>query len=317
MKSHTSPVLVCAAALAAVLIAARVSAVQPKPAPVSDEWLLEKGISSDGADGTKAILWLDEATKARGTATGSRSASTGTAEALIFHQPNDSGFGYFEKSYTDGPLWYCRMGFGNGWAPGDSISSYELRIFHSTSDDIGFGDADYAVELWDGDPMSLTETVCTTGGVSAPIPGTQGIIADVPYGTVVHARVELPAKVVYDCDRVWGVMTSLNGCRAAWRISGRDGNTFNAAPVIGFGNGRGLLTGCESSIFGGACPTDTGYAAGFCCGSQGTCSGSGDPCGFAWDDCPAGETCDGAEACDHSAVDANGNFLDTCSSGAV
>ncbi|MCH7592046.1 MAG: hypothetical protein IH989_04600, partial [Planctomycetes bacterium] len=317
MKSHTSPVLLCTAALAAVLIAARVSATPPKPAPVSDEWLLKKGMQQEGPLGP-AILWLDEATQARGAATGSRSASAGTAEALIFHQPNDSGFGYFEKSYTDGPWWYCRMGFGNGWAPGDSISSYELRIFHSTSDDIGFGDADYAVELWDGDPLSLTETLCATAGVSAPIPGTQGIIADVPYGTVVQARVELPAKVAYDCDRVWMVMTSLNGCRAAWRISGGDFDRFNMAPAIGFGNGRGLVTGCESSTLGGVCPTTTGYAAGFCCGSQGTCSGSGAACGFAWDDCPAGETCDGAEACDHSVLNEAGNdYLDPCSSGAV
>ena len=269
-------------------------------------------LSSDGADSTKAIIWLDEATRARGS-----TASGGTAEALIFHQPHDSGFGFFEKSYTDGPLWYCRMIFGNGFVPGGSITAYELRIFHSSSDDVNFGPADYGVELWDGDPLSETETVCATGGVSAPIPGTQGIIAGVPYNTTVQGRVELAAKVIYDCDRVWMAMTSLNGCRAAWRISWVFLDcTWCKKPDVGRGNGRGLLTGCESGTFAN-CPTDTGYAAGFCCGSEGTCSGTGDPCGFAWADCPAGETCDGAEDCDHSALDAFGDFLDPCSTGAA
>ncbi len=294
-----------------VFALALTASASPQRIDVPNTWIDKKGMSADGADGAKAIIWLDEAARARGGA-----ASVGSADALIFHQPNDSGFGYFEKSYDDGPLWYCRMGFGNGWVPGDSISSYELRIFHSSSDDIDFGPADYAVELWDGDPLSLTETVCATGGVSAPIPGTQGIIAGVPYATLVTGRVELPAKVVYDCDRVWMVMKSLNGCRAAWRISGDGIGTFNRSPEVGFGNGHGLLTGCESSVFGGACETDTGYDRGFCCGSQGTCSGSGAACGFAWGDCPAGETCDGAEACDHSARDGTGAFVDPCSTGA-
>ena len=74
-----------------------------------------------------AIRWLDEASRTR-----VRIASSGSAEALVFHQPKDGGFGWFMKS--DDTLgfgtWAMRMQFGNGWRPGDSFSAYEATIFH-------------------------------------------------------------------------------------------------------------------------------------------------------------------------------------------
>ncbi len=288
-------VVVCAGL--GVLALTLVASAAPQPTDKSSDWIKAKGAKQEGPLGP-AVIWLDEATRARGGA-----ASGGSAEALIFHQPADSGYGYFEKTYDDGPLWFSRMGFGNGWAPGNFISAYETKIYHSTSDDVNHGPMDLSVALWDGDPLSIMETVCSTGGVPAPVAGTAAIIAGVPYGTVVTARIELAAKVAYDCDRVWMVVQSLNGCRAAVRISGEYlVDTEIVAPEVGFASGIGMLTGCESSTWGGACQTPTGYKAGFCCGSiagPGTCSGSGADCHYV-SDCPAGETCDGREVCDHT-----------------
>ena len=125
-----------------------------------------KHLGAERAGPMAARLIHDNATRARVGA-----ASAGSSEAMIFHQPHDSGFGWFLKSDdTQGLTTYAmRMKTANGFQAGGSISSYEATFFHSTSDDISLGDMDVTMELWDGDPASMMETVCTIGGVSSEI----------------------------------------------------------------------------------------------------------------------------------------------------
>ena len=253
------------AALCFVILsqAVNVSATAAPPRNDAPRHLENFGATQEGPVGVPAMLWLDEASRSRvGAAT-----SFGLAESLIFDQPNDSGFGWFLKSDDTLGLgtWAHRMRFSNGWQPGDSFSSYEARIWHSTSDDPSLGGADFLMELWDGDPMGIMETVCSIGGVPAPIPGTDGIIADVPYGVKIQARVELAEKVTYDCDRAWMVMTMLTGCRATWFLSGTYlDDTFNVPPALGGSNGIWMQYPCEAFS---ECPTPSGRGAGFCCGA--------------------------------------------------
>ena len=220
-----------------------------------------RGAELAGTPGVGVVTIYDNLTIQRGGA-----SAAGSAEALIFDQSNDSGFGWFLKSDTAhlGTTFAHRMIPLNGWAPGDSIASYTATYFHSTSDDVALGNQDLTTELWDGDPASMLETVCTVGGVSAPIPGTVANFS-VPYGAVALLRAELGAKVAYGCDRMWMAMQIDTACRGAWRLSGiADDDTFNAPPNLGASNGIWMVYPCEAFT---ACPTDTGRGSGFCCGS--------------------------------------------------
>ena len=236
------------------------------------------------------VLRVDDATKQRGGA-----ASGGTDEAIIFHQPNDSGLGWFMKSddvfgYS---TWASQSIFANGFGPGDSVSAYEMTFYHSALDDESYGDATVMTELWDGDPFSIMDVICTTAGVSAPIPGTQVTFSGIPYDTVARLRAELPAKVNVGCDRVWIAMTLVDGCHGAWRIAGMNGDMGNVPAQVGEQNGQWLLWACEQF---GDCNTATGYNSGTCCAF-----GPGDP----------------NEGCDHASLDGGGDFRDPCATEAA
>ena len=225
------------------------------------------GAQRDGlpADARREVIVVfDDATVARGTV-----ANTRAVEVKVFDQPNDSGFGWFMKDddvFGYG-TWATQQILGNGFVPGDRVSSYDTLFFHSSFDDPALGDATVMTELWNGDPMSIMDTVCTAAGVSAPIPGTQATFTDIPWSEVVRLQAKLRPEVTIDCDRVWTVMTFLQGCRGTWRLAGMDGGSFNAPPTIGAGNGVWLLWSCEQF---GACNTANGYNAGTCCNSPET-----------------------------------------------
>ena len=288
MQSHNwLSIALCSLVFGQSVCVSAIAAPRRNDAP---KQMKHSGARREGPLGVRPVLILDNATRARG-----RAAAAGMSEALIVDQPHDSGFGWFMKS--DDTLgrgtFAMRMQFANGFAPGDSFTSYEATFFHSTSDDIWLGDMDVSLELWDGDPASIMETTCTVGGVSAPIPGTDSSFS-IPYGAVARLRAELPVKVTYDCELAWLAMQIDTACRGAWRLSGQDGDSFNAPPTVGSSNGIWLAYPCEAFS---ACPTNTGRGVGICCGIRGTCSGSGAECRFEAD-CPDGENCEGLEACD-------------------
>jgi hypothetical protein len=215
-----------------------------------------------GAADVEALLVYDDATRARGGV-----ASDGeSAEAIVFDQCNDSGFGHFMKNDdTFGyGTWSNQMIFGNGFHPGDMITGYEFVVYHSAYGDPGHN-AGFEVELWDGDPMGYMDTLCSVGSTSAPIPGTAASFTDLPYSTLYRLRVDLPDKLVIDCDRVWMTVTMTEGCRAAWRIGGGGDDAWNMPPCVGFSDGYHLLYACEQFT---ACPTVNGYDAGLCCGDE-------------------------------------------------
>ena len=220
--------------------------------------------SKEGAH-LKAVVMYDDATRARGGA-----AVAGSAEATVFLQDNDSGFGWFMKNDdTFGyGTWASEMIFANGFTAGDTVSSYTFRFFHSSFDDelgLGGNAAEISTQLWDGDPFSIMDTGCTAGGISAPIAGTQASFSGIPWATVVDVTAVLVDKVVIDCDRVWGEMTFVLGCRGAWRLSGV-GDAFNTAPSVGAMNAAWLLWACEQFT---ACVTANGLNAGGCCNDGG------------------------------------------------
>ncbi|UCC28787.1 MAG: hypothetical protein JSU86_11355, partial [Phycisphaerales bacterium] len=208
----------------------------------------------------------------------------GSVEAYVFCQPNDSGSGYLLKSSDDTAglgAWANQMIFGNGFEVGGEITGYDLLVYVSYWTE---GPTSFEVQLWDGDPNAVMDTVCSAGGVPAPIPGTAVTFSDLPpaeeYCPPVPGGVEprcvglyrlratLPAPVTIDCDRVWMVTTMTEGCRATWRIAGSGGEAWNEPAAIGWADGFWMLYACEQF---GWCSTDSGYAAGLCCDTGNPC----------------------------------------------
>ncbi len=230
-------------------------------------------------------------------------ATGGSGEAYVFYQPNDSGFGHYVKAGdTSGyGTWSTQAILGNGFEAGMAISGYDF-LMHNSSYSVN--DAAWSAELWDGDPLAALDTVCN-GGNPQPIPGTLATFGPLPQAPpdpsafpwscntpypicvgLYRLRAHLPEKVVINCDRVWIVVTMTEGCRAAWRITGPEGNVYDTP--IGFQNGYEFFYACEQY---GDCDTPSGYNAGTCCNSGTACDFTdGDPAKWTVDGV-AGATC--------------------------
>ncbi len=83
------------------------------------------------------------------------------------------------------------LGLGNGFQPGGTVSSYELRLFRSTLDPQEGTLADIHVELWDGDPLCQVDTPAS-GYSCAPIPGTGADFVGLAVGERATFRAVLP-----------------------------------------------------------------------------------------------------------------------------
>ncbi|RME38081.1 MAG: hypothetical protein D6788_08130, partial [Planctomycetota bacterium] len=214
-------------------------------------------------------------------------AAGGIGTADVYRESKDSGFFNPQKSTDPGSMHANQMIFGNGWQPGDSINGFDLTILHSSLDTVST--ADIRVTLWDGDPLGFFDTVCSAGGVPAPIPGTETIFAGVPIGAF-RLSTTFP-KIQYNCDppdpdgagplpaptpRVWMVYEVLSGCRAGWRLAGDvfgDPSQIQVSPPdVGDTMFDVLVVNCGE----------------FC------------TCGPAFDQCNAGTCCDTGDVCDHS-----------------
>ncbi len=190
--------------------------------------------------------------------------ATGPAyEALVFSQMLDSGYGWFLDN-TPGTVQWSQMIFGNGFTPGDELSSFVARVYVSAHSFGSFNiSAGFTLELWDGDPLGLQDTTCSVAGVPAPIPGTMCTWTDLPEATVYDLKCVFPEKVTINCDRVFGLVWPGDVCRWAWRISKGyiHGGAINS-PQIGAGDAMGAVWACEQF---GYCDTPSGYNAGTCC----------------------------------------------------
>ena len=106
-------------------------------------------------------------------------ASTPGTEATVYETLDNEplaysvflNFGPTTGSHFPGAMMADNMGLGNGFAPGDEISSYELLVNRSGLDPKP-GLADFHVELWDGDPFCVIDTL-GSGYSCQPIPGTE------------------------------------------------------------------------------------------------------------------------------------------------
>jgi hypothetical protein len=215
-------------------------------------------------------------------ARGARSTDPGP-EAVVFSQMLDSGFCWFLDN-TPGTVQWHRMIMGNGFVPGGALSSFAARVYVSPRNYGAFdGTASFTMELWDGDPLAIQDTTCSTSGFPAVIPGTTCTFTDLPEGIAYDLKCVFPAAVPINCDRVFGVVWPGDVCRWSWRLS--EGFTTGGSsngPLVGAGDAMGMVWACEQFI---SCATGSGYNAGYCCDDQ-----SGDP---------------GMVACDHT--DANEN----------
>jgi hypothetical protein len=216
------------------------------------------------------------------------------ATAIVFQQDTDTGFFRPMKSADDAgiaglPPHYVanQMFFGNGFAPGDVISGYDLLVFNSPRSS---GTAQLEVELWTGDPLGSQDTVC--GDPPTPIAGTHATFSNLPQaaelcpgGTgkdradeclgMFQLRADFGAgKVTIDCDHVWMVIWLTEGCRLGWRWAGLTTVGGHAAS-IGSSDFIQQIRACSQGRF---CNTPSGYVG------PGVC-------------------CDSGEACDHSDAD--------------
>jgi hypothetical protein len=234
------------------------------------------------------------------------------AEAVVFSQMLDSGYGWFMDN-TPGTVEWSQMIFGNGWVPGADLSSFTARVFVSSANYGAFGGTGgLTMELWDGDPYEIFDTGCSGVG-SVPIAGTTCTFTDLPEATVYDLTCVFETKVPINCDRVTGVIWPDDICRWAWRMSSgmNPGGAINA-PQVGGGDASGCIWHCGqlySSALVGNCATPSGFNVGFCCDDV-----SGEP---------------GEVACDHTDADwdnwtpnggcnpGGGMHITMCSSGSV
>lgn len=260
----------------------RVTTVQPRvaqtglaPASLDRQFLLFDAAvtETDAADlAVETVEVLDDATIARG-----RSRGLPVPRAPVYLQLDSCGRGhYFNDDYTYGlGTWFaqarfsCPPGFplcrDNGWQPGGQIAAYEVSKFHCSSSSAN--DCSVTVELWDGDPLGIMDTVCNP--TPGPIPGTKTIFSDLTRGVYHDLRAELPTPVTYDCDRVWMAVSMIEGCRGSWLLGGVPPYYCGEDPAdIGWGEGYGANWGCQAY---GYCATPSGYNSGFCCTTGEAC----------------------------------------------
>ena len=84
------------------------------------------------------------------------SVASGSATAIVYQQPNDSGYGNFNKS-TDNNFVGNLLHLGNGFpVDGGEITGYDTLVYNSVSSPGGH--AACTVSLWDGDPLGLMDT---------------------------------------------------------------------------------------------------------------------------------------------------------------
>jgi hypothetical protein len=226
--------------------------VRPRTSRIdSDEYELESA-----PQGLPVVVYEvdDDATRARGTA--GAVASGGQAEALVFHEPFDSGLGLFGLLVASevGNFHSVGMEFDN-WGGAGFISGYDILVYNSQ---LFSGPATVRLALWDGDPDGLFDTACSDGGIPKPIPGTTAVFSGLPQGVgpcpaledgsipqdvdpggfdpdaeacvgLYRLKATLPSKVQVDCDRAWLTLELLEGCRLAWRFGDHD-----LGPQVGF-----------------------------------------------------------------------------------
>jgi hypothetical protein len=197
---------------------------------------------------------IDDEAAARGA------VATGAGEAPVFVSAGDSGYGWFLNNTPDA-LEEMQMIFGNNWAPGDSLTKVIARVYVSQYNFGAFnGTGGFHIELWDGDPIGWYDTVCSAGGVPAPIPGTLRTWSDLPENTV-YDLVSDYGKLQINCDRVHVVVWPNDVCRWAFRMSmGMMGGT---PATLGYADGVMAIWGCES--FGYCGGSASGYNVGLCC----------------------------------------------------
>ncbi len=252
------------------------------PAGVDREFLLFDAAvtETDPADlPVRTVEVLDDATLARG---GSRGLPV--AQAPVYLLTDSCLFGHYSQAdYTfEYGTWAAQARFDcppgyplcseKGWQPGDQITGYEVKHFYVSS--ASANAASVEVELWDGDPRGAMDTVCNP--TPAPIAGTKTTFTGLARATHHFLRAHLPAPVTYNCDRVWIVVTMIEGCRAAWTFggtyTGSSSSCQNHPPDIGWGGGYINFWGCQQY---GRCPpypASTGwYGTGTCCTDGSVC----------------------------------------------
>ena len=156
------------------------------------------------------------------------------------------------------------------------ITGYEAKVYRSSFDPGGVVDlADIQIELWDGDPLALLDTI---GYANAPIPGKQSTVTGIPTNHIAVLRATLSAPVALSNpeNRVWMVMTS-NACRLGWLISFVTPDPGSMGPFDGYEmatdvdggtNGAGTCCGdgstCDVEGPAGPCAGDPDGSLGFC-----------------------------------------------------
>ena len=277
--------IVCMAAVGAVAFSViAYGAPKVKPSDMSPK----EGLVTVDLN-TPVMTHLDDATMQRGGVAG-----VPVIGAPVYLQVDTCGRGHFwnnDYTYGYGAWWGqarfdCPPGFplcdSRGWVAGDQIAGYEVSHFFCSSSSAN--DCAVSVELWDGDPMWVYDTYCT--GTPAPIAGTKVTFTGLTRGYRHNLRVQLPAPVTYNCDRVWISVSMHEGCRGSWLLGGQPPAACYLDPAdIGWGDGYGAVFGCQNST--GGCGTPSWYNAGFCCTGVGACDYTG------WCDIGGTDTCDG------------------------
>ncbi|UCC29921.1 MAG: hypothetical protein JSU86_17180 [Phycisphaerales bacterium] len=260
----------------------RVADVQPRvtqtglaPARVDRGFLLFDAAEAeiDPAElPVETVEVLDDATIARG-----RSRGLPVPQTPVYLQLDSCGRGhYFNNDYTYGlGTWFaqarfrCPPGFplcrDHGWQPGGQITAYEVSKFHCSSSSAN--DCSVTVELWDGDPLGIMDTVCNP--TPSPIAGTKTTFSGLSRDELHNLRAHLPTPVTCNCDRVWIAVSMIEGCRGSWLLGGWPPYYCGEdAADIGWGDGYGANWGCQAY---GYCATPSYYNSGFCCTTGEAC----------------------------------------------
>jgi len=162
----------------------------------------------------------DDATVMRGGSVAAEKPYTVT----VYSEPRDEGLGFFGLlqmsdhggGANPGNNWHGHWIRMANWAPGGLVTSYGLRVFNSSANS---GTGVFRTSLWDGDPLGFFDTVCSVGGIAAPIANTTVVFSGIPQGTLVDLVASVSEAQV-NCATTWMVLEPLEGCRPAWRIGG-------------------------------------------------------------------------------------------------
>jgi hypothetical protein len=150
------------------------------------------------------------------------STAAGAATTFVYSCDYWSGYGVFLNyepntgAYFPGTMQADEMFLGNGFTAGGTISAMEVVLYRSSLDITNpLQLADYRIELWDGDPFNVFDSV---GTPPAMIPGAFGDFTGVPGPGAYYLTVEFDPEVTVPTDRTWMVIQGDKTCRTGWII---------------------------------------------------------------------------------------------------